>query len=73
MWTTATVLSGLCLIGALASIIASITIWYGAGLTVHTPIATAHIERLGIFVGLWAPTFFILRATVLIGTLKSTS
>lgn len=38
-----------------ASIIASIAIWYVA----KEP-DLAHGERFGIFVGLWAPTFFIL-------------
>ena len=37
------------------SIIASIGIWYIA----KEP-DLAHGERFGIFVGLWAPTFFIL-------------
>ena len=37
------------------SIIASIAIWYVA----KEP-DLAHGERFGIFVGLWAPTFFIL-------------
>ncbi|MBC7421502.1 MAG: hypothetical protein H7328_12315 [Bdellovibrio sp.] len=37
------------------SIIASIAIWYIA----KEP-DLAHGERFGIFVGLWAPTFFIL-------------
>lgn len=37
------------------SIIASIGIWYVA----KEP-DLAHGERFGIFVGLWAPTFFIL-------------
>lgn len=38
-----------------ASIIASIVFWYVA----KEP-DLAHGERFGIFVGLWAPTFFIL-------------
>lgn len=37
------------------SIIASIVVWYVA----KEP-DLAHGERFGIFVGLWAPTFFIL-------------
>ena len=40
----------------LASILASIAVWRrskGAG-------DVAHAERFGIFIGLWAPTFFIL-------------
>jgi len=48
-------LSTICFIGGFASIIASIAIWVIA----KTPDA-AHGERFGIFVGLWAPTFFIL-------------
>ncbi len=41
-----------------ASIIGSIAIWYMTGR--GNPEALAHGERFGIFVGLWAPTFFIL-------------
>ncbi len=40
------------------SIIGSIAIWFLTGGT--TPETQAHAERFGIFVGLWAPTFFIL-------------
>jgi len=47
-----------CYLLGFASIIGSIAIWY---LTRSpTPEALAHAERFGIFVGLWAPTFFIL-------------
>ena len=52
-------LSLVCHILGYASIIASIATWYlasGAG----SAEAVAHAERFGIFVGLWAPTFFIL-------------
>ena len=51
-------LSHFCLVLGFASIIGSIAIWYFTGGT--TPETKAHGERFGIFVGLWAPTFFIL-------------
>ena len=51
-------LSNACFLLGFASIIASIAIWYLTGGT--NPEAQAHGERFGIFVGLWAPTFFIL-------------
>lgn len=51
-------LSNLCFVLGFASIIGSIAIWYLTG--GKTPEAMAHGERFGIFVGLWAPTFFIL-------------
>ncbi|MGZ8379870.1 MAG: hypothetical protein ACXWZS_02065 [Gemmatirosa sp.] len=41
-----------------ASIVASIATWATA--RGETPEETAHAERFGIFVGLWAPTFLIL-------------
>ncbi|MBG30248.1 MAG: hypothetical protein CMI31_09650 [Opitutae bacterium] len=51
-------LSKICLVLGFASIIGSIAIWF---LTKDTsPESVAHAERFGIFVGLWAPTFFIL-------------
>jgi hypothetical protein len=52
-------LSDLCFILGFVSILGSMFMWYitrgdmSAG-------ALAHAERFGIFVGLWAPTFFIL-------------
>ena len=49
----------LCHIAGYLSIFASIAIWYfakGDG----SALALAHAERFGIFVGLWAPTFFLL-------------
>jgi uncharacterized membrane protein YbhN (UPF0104 family) len=51
-------LSNLCFILDFASIIGSIAIWFLTG----GPAAEiqAHAERFGVFVGLWAPTFFIL-------------
>ena len=50
--------SNLCFFLGFASIIASIAIWYLTGGT--EPESKAGAERFGIFVGLWAPTFFIL-------------
>jgi len=51
-------LSNLCFVLGFASIIGSIAIWYMTGGA--NDAAQAHGERFGIFVGLWAPTFFIL-------------
>lgn len=51
-------LSKLCFILGFASIIGSIAIWFLTGGTGAD--TQAHAERFGIFVGLWAPTFFIL-------------
>lgn len=51
-------LSNLCLVLGFASIVGSIAIWYLTGGS--TEESKAHAERFGIFVGLWAPTFFIL-------------
>jgi hypothetical protein len=51
-------LSNICLVFGFASIIGSIVIWYTMGGAESE--STAHAERFGIFVGLWAPTFFIL-------------
>ena len=51
-------LSKLCLMLGFASIIGSIAIWFLTGGQVAE--TQAHAERFGIFVGLWAPTFFIL-------------
>jgi hypothetical protein len=48
-------LSHICFVGGFVSIIASIVIWF----LFKQPDA-AHGERFGIFVGLWAPTFFAL-------------
>ena len=51
-------LSVLCFLMGFGSIIGSIAIWM---LTKGTSIEEiAHAERFGIFVGLWAPTFFVL-------------
>jgi hypothetical protein len=49
-----------CFVLGFASILGSIAIWYMAGGGSVDPIEVAHGERFGIFVGLWAPTFFIL-------------
>ena len=51
-------LSKLCFILGFASIIGSIAIWFLTG--GQAAETQAHAERFGIFVGLWAPTFFIL-------------
>ncbi len=51
-------MSSLCFFLGFASIIGSIAIWFLTGGA--TPETQAHAERFGIFVGLWAPTFFIL-------------
>jgi hypothetical protein len=48
--------SDVCFIGGFASIIGSIVAW---GFKKGTD-EDAKAERFGIFVGLWAPTFFIL-------------
>ena len=51
-------LSTLCFWLGFASIIASIAIWFLTG--GEAAESKAHGERFGIFVGLWAPTFFAL-------------
>jgi hypothetical protein len=56
--TTADSLSLACVALGGASIVASIATWASA--RGDTPEETAHAERFGIFVGLWAPTFLIL-------------
>jgi len=52
-------LSNLCFIFGFLSILGSIFMWYITRGDL-SPEALAHAERFGIFVGLWAPTFFIL-------------
>lgn len=47
-------------IAGYASILASIAVWAIQGGQAETAEEKAHGERFGIFVGLWAPTFFIL-------------
>jgi hypothetical protein len=49
-------LSVLCFFLGFASIIGSIAIWFLTG--GEAAESRAHAERFGIFVGLWAPTFF---------------
>jgi len=44
-------------LGAFASIFGSIAIWF---LTNRESEDRAHAERFGIFVGLWAPTFWVI-------------
>ncbi|MEM7697226.1 MAG: hypothetical protein AAF236_02340 [Verrucomicrobiota bacterium] len=51
-------LSKLCFVLGFASILGSIAVWFFTGGT--EPESKAHAERFGIFIGLWAPTFFIL-------------
>lgn len=51
-------ISNLCFVLGFASIFGSIAIWVLLGGT--TPETQANAHRLAIFVGLWAPTFFIL-------------
>jgi len=53
-------LSGLCFIFGFASIGASIAIWFIQGGRAEGFELRTHGELFGIFVGLWAPTFFIL-------------
>jgi hypothetical protein len=52
------VLSTVCVALGAASIVGSIATW--AATSGEREEARAHAERFGIFVGLWAPTFFIL-------------
>ncbi len=47
-------------VAGFASIIVSIIIWWSQGGKADKPEEKAHGERFGIFVGLWAPTFFVL-------------
>lgn len=49
------VLSNICFVAGFVSVIASIAIWF-----LSKEPDLAHGERFGIFVGLWAPTFFAL-------------
>jgi len=52
---TTKTLSMVCYYGGFASIVVSILVWLFFKST-----DAGHAERLGIFIGLWAPTFFIL-------------
>ena len=56
--STISTLSVACVALGGASIVASIATWASA--RGNTPEETAHAERFGIFIGLWAPTFLIL-------------
>jgi hypothetical protein len=51
-------LSTLCFVLGFVSIVGSIAIWFLTG--GEAAETKAHAERFGIFVGLWAPTFFAL-------------
>jgi hypothetical protein len=52
--------SGFCFICGFASIAVSIAIWVLRGGNSGDAELRTHAELFGIFVGLWAPTFFIL-------------
>lgn len=58
--STYKLLSGLCFVLGFISIIGSIAIWFIQGGQSVEPSIRIHGEHFGIFVGLWAPTFFIL-------------
>jgi hypothetical protein len=49
------ILSNICFVSGFFSVAASIAIWF-----LSKEPDLAHGERFGIFVGLWAPTFFAL-------------
>ncbi|MEM7143789.1 MAG: hypothetical protein AAF591_01560 [Verrucomicrobiota bacterium] len=51
-------LGNACFVLGFASIVGSILVWFMMGGTEEA--TKAHAERFGIFIGLWAPTFFIL-------------
>lgn len=51
-------LSTACFVLGFLSIAASIVVWFVTGGDEDD--TKAHAERFGIFIGLWAPTFFIL-------------
>jgi hypothetical protein len=53
--STYRVLSNICFVAGFVSVVASIAIWF-----LFKEPDPAHGERFGIFVGLWAPTFFAL-------------
>jgi hypothetical protein len=57
------IMGSLCFVCGFLSIVGSIAVWYlgSIGNNLFWTIGDqAHAERFGIFVGLWAPTFFIL-------------
>jgi hypothetical protein len=49
------VLSNVCFVAGFVSILASTLVWF-----LSKEPDVSHGERFGIFIGLWAPTFFIL-------------
>jgi hypothetical protein len=51
------ILGNVCFVSGFVSILASVAVWA----LLRDPDA-AHAERFGIFIGLWAPTFFALAA-----------
>ena len=56
-------LNKICFVCGFASIVASIAVWFLAKSGENYFWSNgdpAHAERFGIFIGLWAPTFFIL-------------
>ncbi len=53
---TLRLVSDVCFVGGFSSIALSLVAWGVRRATANE----GHAERLGIFVGLWAPTFFIL-------------
>jgi hypothetical protein len=56
--TTTAALSTACVVLGAASIVGSVATWAAA--RGDTSEERAHAERFGIFIGLWAPTFFVL-------------
>jgi hypothetical protein len=52
-------LSDLCFVLGFVSIVGAVIVW-AASKGAASPEELAHAERFGIFVGLWAPTFFVL-------------
>ena len=58
--STYKLLSGICFVLGFVSIIGSIAIWFIQGGQAVESTIRIHGELFGIFVGLWAPTFFIL-------------
>jgi hypothetical protein len=58
--TTYKILSNFSFFLGFAAILSSTAIWFLQGGAASTFVAKNHAELFGIFVGLWAPTFFIL-------------
>ena len=76
--STLQLLSNFCFVAGFASIIGSILVWYlmsgNVSFDWNDAAACAHrayAERFGIFVGLWAPTFFILSNRFLVHAEKA--